>query len=115
MSRQDSHKIANSRLLALLSKLDTSRGDYGYQRQMRIVRENSRKNMGDSLDNGPCDPAALIRRHRVRRARVKEDQGALEVPGRGVAARRMQSELPAAALTKTKDPKTHDMTECMTD
>ena len=60
MSRQDSHKIANSRLLALLSKLDTSRGDYGYQRQMRIVRENSRKNMGDSLDNGPCDPAALM-------------------------------------------------------
>jgi len=59
--RQDSHKIANSKLLMLLSKLDKGRGDYGYSRQKRAMRENSRKTGFDSLDmHGPCDPAALV-------------------------------------------------------
>ena len=47
-----SAKIANSKLLALLSKLDKGRGDYGYTRQKRAMRENLR-NRQDIVDMSP--------------------------------------------------------------
>jgi len=49
---QPSAKIANSKLLALLSKLDKGRGDYGYTRQKRAMRENLR-NRQDIVDMSP--------------------------------------------------------------
>ena len=59
-SSNQQHKIANHKLLSLLSKLDTSRGDYGYARQKRAMREMSRARAEEQACNVMIDADADI-------------------------------------------------------